>query len=250
MGSKRVEISGLQDVDENDIPTIPNFPRNVLKFSTPLCYEEPQVAVQAPAKKRKIGDDTCSILRTLGGTPPSKPKFTPQFIDGIAKGEKRIYCNRPLDPSNLPLGLVNRIFGEFRDSSKTIQPSAKDNQAFLELRQMMLAVYECDKERETCFITFFWRYTGIHLQPGTILGTSSLSSGHAFAVPMRFIHILIVVKNEIVNINVDPYLQASMIYKDYLSRIPVNYQSKSNFPLMVVLVIGKCSSVTVLYLKN
>ena len=98
---------------------------------------------------------------------------------------------------------------------------------------MMLAVYGCEKERENNFIKFFYGYSGIQLHP---LGTSSLSNGHAFVIPLRFIHMLIEVKNEIVT---DPYLQASMMYRDYLSKIPVNDQSKSNFPVMIVLVIGK-----------
>jgi hypothetical protein len=184
---------------------------------------------------------------------PSQARFTPDFERLIKTGALMIYANRPLDFSKVPLGLLDPIFGSFCDSSTTINPTAKDNYAFLVLRYVMLQVYQDEISRETALHTFFFDHLEIHLHAGRVRGTSSLSDGHAFTSCGRFIRLLLEVKNEITGISSDPYFQAPMFYRDYLDKLKLDecdYLSKSPIPVMIVIVFGKYQTAQSIYLKT
>jgi hypothetical protein len=179
--------------------------------------------------------DSCQRLA------PSKAKYS-DFEDWIKNNQLKIYANRPLDFSKVPLGLLEPIFGSFCDLSTTINPTGKDNHAFLVLRNMMLTRYEGEKKRETAFHDFFFGYIKKKLDAGSVRGTLSQSDGHAFTACEKFIHLLVEVKNEITGIHADPYFQTLMFYRDYLDKLrddQNDYLSKSAIPVMIVIVFGK-----------
>ena len=131
---------------------------------------------------------------------PSKTVYNSTFEKDIKHGNIKIFANRPLDLSKVPLGLLDPIFGSFCDSWTTINPTAEDNYAFLVLRSVM---YGSELEREKALHTFFLDRFKINLHSGRAFGTPGLSDGHAYSSCGRFIRLLIEVKNEITGIGAD-----------------------------------------------
>jgi hypothetical protein len=170
-------------------------------------------------------------------------KYTSEFEDLVKDRKLKICANQPLDPSKVPLGLLEPIFGSFCDLSTTINPTEKDNYAFLVLRYVMLKRYDGEKSRETALLKFFCDHFKIHLQPGSVRGTLSQSDDHVYTTCGKFIHLLVEVKNEITGINSDPYFQTPLFYRDYLEKLKLddecNYLSKSAIPVMIIIVFGK-----------
>lgn len=173
---------------------------------------------------------------------PPSTAAQPSVLATTQEKSDRIYGGRPFEPTNISLSLLHPVFGEFRDSTKTIEPSAKDNNAVLELTEMMLKFYKKEKERETEFHKFFVSYFGVQLHTGSINGTSSGSDGHGFPIPNSphsLIHVITEIKNELAGNNTDPYFQVAFLYRDYLKTFPSGTFSHTSFPVMVVLVFGK-----------
>jgi hypothetical protein len=142
----------------------------------------------------------------------------------------------------VPLGLLEPIFGSFCDLSTTIDPTEKDNYAFLVLRDVMLTRYDNVKGRETALLKFFSDHFKIPFQPGSVRGTSSQSDGYAFTSCRKFIRLLVEAKNEITGINSDPYFQTPLFYRDYIEKLNLDdcgCLSKSAIPVMIVVVFGK-----------
>jgi hypothetical protein len=182
------------------------------------------------------------MLDSFDRVTPSAAKYTQHFEGLIRSRQLKIYANRPLDLSKVPLGLLEPIFGSFCDSSTTIDPTEKDNYAFLVLRDVMLTRYEKEKGRETALRSFFSDHFNTLFQLGTVRGTSSQSDGHAFTSCGKFIRLLVEVKNEITQINSDPYFQTPLLYRDYIEKLnqdDCECLSKSAIPVMIVIVFGK-----------
>jgi hypothetical protein len=202
------------------------------------CPTPLDLSIHEPLKQ---GKRINAMLDSCQRLPLSNATYS-DFEDWIKKGKLKIYANRPLDLSKVPLGLLEPIFGSFCDLSTTINPTEMDNHAFLVLRNMMLKRYEDEESRGAALHKFFFDYVKIQLHPGSARGTLSQSDGHAYTTCKKFIRLLVEVKNEITGIHADPYFQTLMFYRDYLDKLKDDqndYLSKSAIPVMIVIVFGK-----------
>jgi hypothetical protein len=97
------------------------------------------------------GDRIEQMLATIKPMTPSTVKYTQDFEKHIVTGKLKIYANRPLYLSKVPLGLLEPIFGSFCDLSTTINPAEMDNYAFLVLRSVMS---KRKIEKQLCIVFF------------------------------------------------------------------------------------------------
>ncbi|KAF8461860.1 hypothetical protein BDZ91DRAFT_735929 [Kalaharituber pfeilii] len=215
-----------------------------------------ELRTNEPSKKRKRDEkEIQDILATFPKKGPSNVLHYPAFEQRIRKSDIKIYANQPLDRSKVPLSLLDPIFGCFCDLWTTIDPTAKDNYAFLVLRSVMLKGYHDEIERETAVHNFFRDHfkISLHSERASAHSTTSLSDGHAYTSCGKFIRLLVEVRNEITGISSDPYFQAQMVYRDYLDRLikeEGDYLSKSTIPVMIVLIFGTYFQITGVLVKG
>jgi hypothetical protein len=197
------------------------------------------------AGKRKHGssdieDSAAKRVKRIKGIPSLEP-LSIKFKH-IAKriGSDKVAYNRPRAHSaTIPIALTHPVFAKFLQDYQHHEPTDKDNNWLRDLQFHMLKEYREEGYRTARFREIFEANTGIWIPDASLRGTTHRTNGYFDCA--GHVLLIIVAKNEWVNLLADPQLQAFTQYIEYVKNKTEDKAFKgSPLPCLIIYYVGEC----------
>jgi hypothetical protein len=140
-----------------------------------------------------------------------------------------------MQTSDIPVTLLDPVFGILFDEIKTYKPVKEDIAFVLQLALKMADVNLGELERNKRFLECCQGY-GIALPSTSILGTHFTTDGHA--CKNGFPYLIVECKDELGQGGADPYHQTACCYRELL-RTKKDALPKSVLPCLLIFFAGK-----------
>ncbi|KAG1724832.1 hypothetical protein EDD22DRAFT_789834 [Suillus occidentalis] len=171
---------------------------------------------------------------------PSENSHPSSFRGRQLDRNLQIACGRPRQvEETIPVSLLHPAFGQFMDDSRTIIPTAEDNDVTYRLGIVMSALYETENQRIDAVSQVLDGYSvRLHLKskvPGTQYETDGVMC--VDVNNRRHPYVIVEFKNEAAVSNSEPYMQALMYYLQS-TRTYAPSLSGSSLPCLLIAIFG------------